>query len=296
MYIFRKISLKKTSSIVVVIFFVFIQSSCSKLPAAAQSKSSSSITDKGVETTMIDPKEEKLNTLLARPAMVFTDARGEASSLAISILHNKDEFLKDLERVLSDDSDDLLTLVDKKNYLSETYIPLDIIPLKANNDYKLNRNDLSLRVPVEAALRKMSAAAKNDGVSILVSSTYRSYEYQKKLYERNVREMGKEAADRESAQPGTSQHQTGAAIDFGSITDDFALTAAGKWLDKRAGDFGFSLSFPDEYESVTGYRWECWHYRYVGVEAVNFQKKWFNNIQQYMLEFIHSWKNSDHSY
>ena len=200
------------------------------------------------------------------------------------------EFLADLYTVLESDTDNLLLLVDKSHFLSPDYVPEDIIPLVQNDFYLLNRADLSLRVPVELALRKMSTAARNDGITLLVSSTYRSYDYQTVVYERNVREMGKEAADRESAAPGTSQHQLGTVIDFGSITDDFAETAAGKWLDTYAGDFGWSLSFPQGYEDITGYRWECWHYRYIGVPAVQFQKKWFSNIQQFMLEFIHAWR------
>lgn len=200
------------------------------------------------------------------------------------------EFLTDLYTVLESDTDNLLLLVDKSHFLSPDYVPEDIIPLVQNDFYLLNRADLSLRVPVELALRKMSTAARNDGITLLVSSTYRSYDYQTVVYERNVREMGKEAADRESAAPGTSQHQLGTVIDFGSITDDFAETAAGKWLDTYAGDFGWSLSFPQGYEDITGYRWECWHYRYIGVPAVQFQKKWFSNIQQFMLEFIHAWR------
>lgn len=200
------------------------------------------------------------------------------------------EFLNDLQGVLASDTDDLLTLVDKKHFLSADFVPADIVPLKPNDFYLLNRNDLSLRKPVEAGLRRMAAAAKQDGINLVVSSTYRSYDYQKNLYERNVRQLGKEVADRESAPPGASQHQLGVAVDFGSITDDFAQTKQGMWLAENAADYGWSLSFPDGYEDVTGYRWECWHYRYIGVEAVNFQRKWFSDVQQFMLEFIHAWK------
>ena len=63
-------------------------------------------------------------------------------------------------------------------------------------------------------------------------------------------------------------------------------------MKQNAHNFGFYLSFPEEYESVTGYRWESWHYRYIGTAATAFQKKWFNDIQQYMIEFIHAWKLS----
>ena len=200
------------------------------------------------------------------------------------------EFLADLQRVLASDTDDLLTLVDKQHYLAADFVPADIAALKPNDFYLLNRNDLSLRFPVEKALRKMALAAKEDGINLVVSSTYRSYDYQKNLYERNVRQLGKAVADRESAPPGASQHQLGVAVDFGSITDEFAQTKQGRWLAENAGDYGWSLSFPDGYEDVTGYRWECWHFRYVGIAAVEFQRKWFSDVQQFMLEFIHAWK------
>ena len=200
------------------------------------------------------------------------------------------EFLADLQQVLAEDTDDLLTLVDKQHHLAADFVPADIVALKPNDFYLLNRNDLSLRLPVEQALRKMALAAKNDGINLVVSSTYRSYDYQKNLYERNVRQLGKAVADRESAPPGASQHQLGVAVDFGSITDEFAQTKQGRWLAENAGNYGWSLSFPDGYEDVTGYRWECWHYRYIGKRAVEFQRKWFSDVQQFMLEFIHAWK------
>lgn len=211
------------------------------------------------------------------------------------ILANKEQFLNDVDAVLAADKDYLLTLVDKKHYLSKDYVPEDLVPLVKNNHYAINRNDLSLRIPVEKALCTMSDAAANDGITILVSSTFRSYDYQAKLYARNVKQLGQAAADRESARPGTSQHQLGTAIDFGSITDDFVETKQGKWLAKNAMKYGFSLSFPEGYEDVTGYRYECWHYRYIGVEACKMQQKWFGNIQQYMLEFLYAWDKASNA-
>lgn len=207
------------------------------------------------------------------------------------ILASKDEFLRDLNRALESDKDDLLVLVDKKHLLDKSFVPDDLIPLTKNSHFNINRNDLSLRKSVLDALIKMSDAAKKDGITILVSSTYRSYDYQAGLYARNVKQLGKAVADRESAPPGASQHQLGAAIDFGSITDEFAETKQGKWLFNNAPKFGFSLSFPDGYEHITGFRWECWHYRYIGLEATVLQQKWFNNVQQYMIEFIDAWKS-----
>jgi D-alanyl-D-alanine carboxypeptidase len=238
-----------------------------------------------VSGAALSADEQKLRVTLASLSQA---ARAGIADGSVS------EFLLGLNAVLAADAafgeDGLLRLVDKGHALPQGYAPRDIVPLIQNTAYGINRNDLSLRAPAERALREMALAAQKDGAFLVASSSYRSYEYQVQVYERNVRLMGKAAADRESAQPGKSQHQLGTVIDFGSITDEFAETKAGKWLAARALEYGWSLSFPEGYEEVTGYRWECWHYRYIGIEAARFQKKWFSNIQQFMLEFIHEWQ------
>lgn len=211
-------------------------------------------------------------------------------------IEDKTQFLKDLKIVLDAEknyrSDDLelYYLIDKKHPVGSDYVPKNLVPLVKNDLYSLNRNDLSLRSDVEKALQIMAKAALEDGIKLLVSSTYRSYSYQEKLFARWVAIDGLEEAERESARPGTSQHQLGSAIDFGSITDDFDETTMGKWLYANASKYGWSLSFPKDYEDITGYRWECWHFRYIGVPACQMQRKWFGNVQQYMLEFIDLWK------
>ena len=207
---------------------------------------------------------------------------------------DKAAFLQELSSLLSGDSENLLLLVDKAHFLPEGYAPPDLISLTAataqGRSYTISRDGLSLRAPAERALEEMARAARADGITLLASSTYRSYEYQVGVYRRNVEQMGQAVADRESARPGASQHQLGTVVDFGSITDEFAQTKAGRWLDENAHRFGWSLSFPQGYEDVTGYRWECWHYRYLGREALAFQRKWFCNVQQYMLEFVNAWR------
>lgn len=212
------------------------------------------------------------------------------------VISDKNAFLSDLYNVLSEEKkyrgDDLnlYYLIDKNHPVSSTYVPKDLVPLVKNEFYSLNRNDLSLRPDVEKALREMAQASLKDGIRLLVSSTYRSYDYQKNLFAYWVKVDGLEEAERESARPGTSQHQLGVAIDFGSITDDFADTEMGKWIYRNGAKFGWSLSFPKQYEDITGYRWESWHFRYIGVPACRMQEKWFCGVQQYMLEFIDLWK------
>jgi D-alanyl-D-alanine carboxypeptidase len=187
----------------------------------------------------------------------------------------------------------LRLLVDKQHPLPEHYEPDDLVELGGRVSYQVNRKGLLLRRAAAEALEEMAAAAKAEGITLIASSAYRSYNYQVEVYARNVRQMGQAAADRESARPGHSQHQTGLVVDFGSIDDSFAETRAGRWMAANAGNFGWSLSFPNGYEAVTGYRWESWHYRYVGKELSLFISAYFDGIQQYALQFIKEWEQSD---
>ncbi len=184
---------------------------------------------------------------------------------------------------------DLLVLVDKKHALDPAFEPGDLVSL---NGYPLarNRQDLRLRASIMPAVLEMDAAARAAGARLVYSSSYRSYAYQESVYARHVSQMGREGADRVSARPGHSQHQLGTAIDFGSIDDSFADTAAGKWLAGNAWRFGFSLSYPKGYEAVTGYDWESWHYRYITQAGALLERGYFGGIQQYFLLFLDEYR------
>jgi D-alanyl-D-alanine carboxypeptidase len=200
-------------------------------------------------------------------------------------------FMMDLLTLLNDDPYYYL-LVDKQHPLPADYAPSDLIQLSDIKDdvsYLLNRNDLSLRKAAADALEEMAAAAKLDGITLLASSTYRSYDYQQEVYARNVAQLGEVEANRVSAKPGESQHQLGLIVDFGSIANDFAESKAGLWIAENASSYGWSLSFPKDYEHITGYDWESWHFRYVGKNLAYFIDAYFGGIQQYALQFIDEW-------
>ena len=256
--------------------------------AKQQNKSEKNISDVQKNETEINPEIEKLNRVL----MQLSDECKAAIPNG-----NPQEFLQDLQAVLQSENDfsseDLspFYLIDKKHTVSSDYIPKNLISLKKNELFDIDKNNLSLRPEAYEALKKLAEAALKDGVKLTVSSTYRSYEYQKNLFDYWVSVDGLEEAERESARPGTSQHQLGLALDFAPVDDAFDKTPAGKWVYENASKYGWSLSFPQGYEHVTGYRWECWHFRYIGKTAVEFQKKWFSNIQQFMIEFLDLWKS-----
>jgi len=206
-------------------------------------------------------------------------------SIQQRIVSDPQSFLRLVAQVLQQPAD-LLVLVDKGHLLAADYVPSDLVSLEAY-PLAVSRHDLFLRKVIMSDLLAMVAAARADGVTLLLSSSYRSYEYQKEVYAREVKSYGQAAADRESAQPGASQHQLGTAVDFGSITDEFAGTKAGRWLTVHAWEYGFSLSYPQGYEEVTGYRWESWHYRYITRPASRLQREFFGDLQQYLIEFLH---------
>lgn len=209
------------------------------------------------------------------------------ASFSSSLGRSPERFLELLDKVsaLAQADPWLLARADKAKSLPPAYEPGDLVSLDGTS-LAVSRPGHRLREPAFQALAAASAAAKKEGVVLLVSSAYRSYSYQEGLFSRNVEELGRKEAERVSARPGASQHQLGTAVDFGSITDAFAATAAGRWMAANAGRFGFSLSYPQGYETLTGYVWESWHYRYVGIEAVAFQDEFFGGIQHSMLLFL----------
>ena len=283
--------------IFIIIFLCLNFSSCAK--ASAQGRKSNLSKNKTVkveqvqaeqETPQVNPEVEKLGRVLSSMSQRAKDTIPNG---------NPDEFLAGLHKVLEAEktfrSDDLSLyyLIDKKHNVGSAYVPKDLVPLVKNDLYSISRNDLSLRPDVEQALRKMSEAALKDGIKLLVISSYRSYEYQKRLFQHWVEVDGLKEAERESAREGTSQHQLGSAVDFGELSNNFVNTPMGKWLYEHAAEYGWSLSFPQGYEDVTGFRWECWHFRYIGKEACDFQNKWFGGVQQFMIEFIDAWKKAE---
>ena len=210
-----------------------------------------------------------------------------AKKVAASILESP-AFVMELLVVLQQDSCTYY-LVDKQYALPDGYEPEDLASLRAGA-YRITRDGMQLRRMAAEALQEMALAAAREGITLTVGSAYRNAGYQAQLYQNAVRIYGKEAADRESAQSGKSQHQLGLVVDFSPIDDAFSKTPECGWLLKNASRFGWSLSYPDGYEEVTGYRWESWHYRYVGKDLASLIDTYFEGIQQYALQFIKAWQ------
>lgn len=116
------------------------------------------------------------------------------------------------------------------------------------------------------AFYNMQSAATNEGISLSIISGYRSYTTQQNLYQNYVNRDGKALADTYSARAGHSEHQTGLAADINSLDQGFINTFEGKWLNDNCYKYGFIIRYPKGKENITGYMYEPWHIRYVGIE------------------------------
>lgn len=138
--------------------------------------------------------------------------------------------------------------------------------LIVNKSYKLPKdyNPGSLDETVVNAFYHMQEDAKAEGLNIWIASGFRSYEDQDRIYNKYLAREGQEVADTFSARPGYSEHQTGLAFDLNTIDDSFADTREGTWVAENAHKYGFIIRYPKGKESITGYKYEPWHLRYVG--------------------------------
>lgn len=182
--------------------------------------------------------------------------------------------------------DDLLVLVDKEHALAEDYRPADLVDLDGRG-LTVTRASMRLRVIVLPDLAAMTAAARLAGTDVTISSAYRSYARQDFLFDRNVEQLGLEQASTLVARPGHSQHQLGTAIDFGSIDLGYGETHEGQWVLANAWRFGFSLSYPQGLEDVTGYQYEPWHFRYVGRAGAELERRFFGIQQVFLSHYRH---------
>ena len=154
-------------------------------------------------------------------------------------------------------------IINRQHSVSRRYVPSD---LRKAETYGVSQQ---MRTEAATALEQIFEAAKEAGVPLSTVSGYRSYSKQATIYQRKVDSIGRKAADRISARPGTSEHQLGLAMDIAkkgasSLTTAFANTPQGQWVMENAHRYGFIIRYLKDYEDVTGYSYEPWHIRYVG--------------------------------
>ncbi len=181
------------------------------------------------------------------------------------------------QRPLQNESIEVIThperitvLVNKHNKLPETYKPDDLMDPDIPFIFEQKTSKRKMRVEAASAIEKLFAGAKEDGVRLLGVSAYRSHAAQTVLFNHYVDIDGFEKASIYSALPGTSEHETGLAIDVTgenrkcAAEDCFGGTKEAGWLADHAAEYGFIIRYPKGKEDITGYQYEPWHLRYVG--------------------------------
>ena len=185
---------------------------------------------------------------------------------------------------------DITILINKDNPIDKNYIPNDLYILDNNENNFHNYKDSNLKPMLSFKLKpyldEMLLDAQKDGFKIIVDSGYRSYQYQQIVFDALVKEKGDEAL-KLSALPGTSEHQTGLAFDFaylknGLYCDDVnEETPEAKWMQNNSYKYGFILRYPKGKEKITGYKYEPWHYRFVGIELAKILYEENETLEEY---------------
>jgi D-alanyl-D-alanine carboxypeptidase len=183
--------------------------------------------------------------------------------------------------------DNIAVLVNKHNQLPESFDPNDLIFPKIPYLKRATTEKRKLRKEAGLQLEKMVTAAKKDNTYLVGVSGYRSYDTQKVLFNYYVGRDGYEKARTYSALPGTSEHETGLSIDMTgkdgtcAASDCFGSKPEAKWIADHAHEYGFIIRYPKGKEKITGYKYEPWHIRYVGVAIAKEIKQKGITLEEY---------------
>ena len=183
--------------------------------------------------------------------------------------------------------DDYLILVNKYYHLNADYVPDDLVSV--SNRYYYGENH-QIRSVVYDAFIDMWNAANNEGIYLIINSSYRTYAEQQQVYDSYKDSRGTTYADSIAARPGYSEHQTGLAIDIFSTeyttTSNFKGSPAHQWLVNPAYQYGFIQRYEEDTEEITGFAEEAWHWRYVGVEVATYLHEHDITFDEYYAYFI----------
>ena len=196
---------------------------------------------------------DKLNRYKAYMAKENISASDAVTRVNLNL---DEEFYKTVNDIK--DPSSILVLVNKSHALKSDYVPSDLVAIPSFPN-------LLLRQVAIDDFENLLAAAKLDNVYLIPYSTYRSYDYQKGLYEKYLKEDSQEVVDTYSARPGHSEHQTGLAIDIRSSSHWYSLTDNDyDWMLNNSYKYGFIVRYPKDNSKITGYKEEPWHIRYLG--------------------------------
>lgn len=240
-----------------------------ELSASAASSEVTSSTDKTTDSASEQTESNTTDTNATNPTSERTSA-----SQSTSTKTDKTPYESTNDTSSFDKSEWYMILANPTNYLPEGF------SFPQAKIYSAGQNWI---VDARCAedMKAMLAAAKEDGVDLMICSAYRSVEYQTQLYNNRVQKYINEGYNREEAQkiaatinavPGTSEHHTGLAADivtpsYQSLNSGFAQTEAFRWLYAHCAEYGFIMRYAEDKQDITGIIYEPWHYRYVGKQA-----------------------------
>lgn len=240
---------------------------------------------------------DKKAGIVATEGSGITDADDKSSSdftyVSPSANNSKNDNTKDNStsfvpnRKLNLNRNSITFLVNKEYSLPKNYVPKNMVVPNVRFDVANYDDRKQMRPEAAQALEETFTAAERDGYYLVGVSAYRSYHRQYDIFINNIVTKGKTHTLRYSAVPGTSEHQTGLAIDVTSeslhnrLDETFASTPEGKWLAVNAHKFGFIVRYPKNKEDITGYAYEPWHIRYVGRALATYLYKHDMTLDEY---------------
>lgn len=179
---------------------------------------------------------------------------------------------------------DYAMLVNKNNLLKEDYIPENLVEIHEPTGEKIDKSYINrLNKTAYKYFKIMQADALKEGYEIFIDSSYRTYQYQQKVFENILEKHGLEYAKKYVAPPGGSEHQTGLAFDVIARRDGIMIEKSSDddpellWMKENAYKYGYTLRYPKGKEQITGFNYERWHYRFVGPEISLYMND--NNIE-----------------
>lgn len=215
--------------------------------------------------------------------VAYADETGEdeeTTVLAVNLDMDKDVY-QDPTLV---DTHSTTMLVNKHRNLAEDYVPESLVSI--DKKYASDDEQKAVRVAVDAFI-SMYKQAKSEGYELIINSSYRSYQEQVDICETYANLYGNSYVNNYVAKPGFSEHQTGLSFDIGSRNSNvFANSKEYTWMQENAYKFGFIQRFPKKYESVTGFRAEPWHYRYVGKKIAKYIHEEKISFEEYYAKFL----------
>jgi len=270
----REMAIKRRRRFIILVCLVFLLIvgiivsivSCASKKVSKKKTEKKSTTTSSEETVSVSSNED----IISSSSEIISSNESVVASKVESVVASKVKSKAEVTGNQLDKNYQNILLVNEKNPLPESY-DNEVSPylVKIDADLRNNNNNTMIHSGVYPYLSAMVRAAQREGVNLKVLSPYRSYAYQKRLFENQVRSVGGDEAKAATvvARPGTSEHNTGLCVDFNIAEDEFESTPMFTWLSKHGEEYGFILRYPKGKQDITGIVYESWHWRFVGIKV-----------------------------